>query len=50
MTVEHLIAILQQIPPKTKVFYEAGDHKDDWQEVRKAEYTVIWGVKGVYLK
>lgn len=50
MTVEHLIAILQQIPPKTKVFYEAGDHKDDWQEVRKAEYLMIFGVKGVYIK
>jgi hypothetical protein len=50
MTVDHLIAILQQIPPNTKVYYEAGDHKDDWREVHKAEYTVIWGQKGVYLE
>jgi hypothetical protein len=49
MKVEHLIALLQQFPPDTKVYYE-GEYKDDWVEVRKAEYTVIWGQKGVYLK
>lgn len=49
MKVEHLIAALQQVPSGTKVFYE-GEHKDDWREVRNSEYTMVWGVKGVYLK
>jgi hypothetical protein len=50
MKVEHLIAILQQVPNGTKVYYEGGYYKDDWREVRKADYTVIWGQKGIYLK
>jgi hypothetical protein len=49
MKVEHLIAALQQVPTGTKVYYE-GAYKDDWQEVRKAEYAIILGQKGVYLK
>ena len=49
MKVEHLIAALLQVPSGTKVFYE-GEHKDEWVELRKVEYTMVWGVKGVYLK
>lgn len=49
MKVEHLIAALQQVPAGTRIYYE-GEQKDEWHEVRKAEYSVVWGQKGVYLK
>ena len=54
MNVKDLIEQLQKLPPDYEVFYEGGDYKDDWREVRQVEIArrsteVSWGYTGVFL-
>jgi hypothetical protein len=53
MTVSELIEQLKQLPHDYEVFYEGGDYKDDWQEVRNVSVShrsTLGTPVGVYLK
>jgi hypothetical protein len=53
MTVKELIEQLSKLPQDYYVYYEAGDYKDDYQEVSQAEvshYSTLGTRQGVYLK
>lgn len=49
MTVSELIEKLKNMPSDAKVYYEGGDHKDDYREVYsvKNEKHLGWGKSGV---
>lgn len=53
MTVAELIKELSQMPSDATVYYNAGDYKDDWQEVTKADveyFSSLGKGRGVYLE
>ena len=50
MTVSDLINQLKKFPPDAKVYYEGGDHKDDWREVATAAHGHVWEKRGVFLE
>jgi hypothetical protein len=53
MTVAELISELQKLPQDYLVFRDAGDYKDDWQEVVKVEVShcsTLGTPVGVYLE
>ncbi len=53
MTVKELIEHLQTLPPDYNVYYEAGDYKDNYEEVNNIEIShmnTLGTYKGVYLK
>lgn len=49
MIVQELINLLEKLPPHLKVYYEAGDYKGDFREIRTAEKFTDFGKKGVLL-
>lgn len=50
MTVKELIAELQKLSPDDVVYYEGGDHADDWRQVHKVSNLNSWGTKGVLIE
>lgn len=53
MTVSELIKELQTLPQDYEVFYEGGDHKDDWIEVSSVSVShrsSLGTPVGVYLE
>lgn len=50
MTVKDLIALLEKAPPDLQVFYEGGDFKGDWREVRGAVVDQNFSKKGILLR
>lgn len=50
MTIKELVERLQKFPPDMKVYYEGGDFKDDWREVRMAQEVHWYGIDGVLLE
>ena len=53
MTVKELIEQLNELPQDYYVYYEAGDYKDDYQEVNQVEvsrFSTLGTSQGVYLK
>ena len=53
MTVSELIEELKNLPPDYYVYYESGNHKDDYQEVNRVEVShesTLGYYRGVYLK
>jgi hypothetical protein len=50
MTVKELIRCLKMAPQDLPVYFEGGDFKGDWREVRGAVIDQNFSLKGVLLK
>lgn len=49
MIVQQLIDLLQKMPPTSKVYFEGGEYKGDYREIRRVEKFSDFGQKGVLL-
>lgn len=53
MTIEELIEALRAFPPKTLVYYEGGEYKDDLRPIRKVidfRNKPVFGTAGVLIQ
>lgn len=50
MTVADLIEQLKKFPQDSTVYYEGGDHKDDWRKVQTVSHGEVWEFRGVFIE